>query len=291
MLSRIRDATTETACCERNAACFCWLEASPSYSCSTPRANTVPLEITSKKPPSTFAARCVPFHGYQVAFVEPLKRLLARVKNQPTNMTLGGWGLRDQNREIRRPIDTHTEPSAGSTGGRYRQAARSGPVRDLGTISFSVRLCSPSTGLWALPGLPLDLCAMWKRNTPRRWLVGLFTSRTVAGSSAPLSLCSSSLPTTTVSVGSPGHLIWQPALAGDTDGSRQLIKRFPAYCRAATWLCSVGYPFHRASLSPSLTRRHSLRPGTAPSPSRSRPVEGFREAPGTCTGQRSRLGS
>lgn len=60
-----------------------------------------------------------------------------------------------------------------------------------------------------------------------------------------------------------GHLIWQRALAGDTDRSRQLIKCFPVYCRGllgyAPWatLFSVvsfkyirGFPF---SIVPSLS--------------------------------------
>lgn len=67
-----------------------------------------------------------------------------------------------------------------------------------------------------------------------------------------------SYPPPSVSVRQSGHLIWQRARSGDTDRSRQLIKRFPAYCRGllgyAPWatLFSVASTYVR-HLLPSLS--------------------------------------
>lgn len=109
--------------------------------------------------------------------------------------------------------------------GRYQEASRGNVIP---TTRKSVRLAPPRlfTSPPRISSLLAPLCSAYH-------IVGRF--RSVAG-----------------------RLIWQPTSRGDTDRSRQLIKRFPAYCRAATRFCSVAYPFHRRGVEEAILTSPSI---------------------------------
>lgn len=128
-----------------------------------------------------------------------------------------------------------------------------GPVRDLRTVS---------SGRWSY-GRYQEASRGNVIPTTRKSVLWLAAPRLFASLSFPSSISSLLAPLCSAYhiVGRfrsvAGRLIWQPTRRGDTDRSRQLIKRFPAYCRAATRFCFVAWPFHRhgarSHLSPSTT--------------------------------------
>lgn len=110
-----------------------------------------------------------------------------------------------------------------------------GPVRDLRTVS---------SGRWSY-GRYQEASRGNVIPTTRKSVLWLAAPRLFASLSFPSSISSLLAPLCSAYhiVGRfrsvAGRLIWQPTRRGDTDRSRQLIKRFPAYCRAATRFCFV----------------------------------------------------